>query len=277
MFNLVFGSVVLVLGLAIARKVGQRRKIPDLGSNEWMALQHGLALTLADDPALSRYAQRSRRWRLYGIVGGLFGTYAWAFFPFHDGLRSANPFVGLVVGWFVAGVLPELFVRNRPKSELRVAALEERSVRRYVNPTAWHWLAGSVVLTISAVVIRQTVTVRVGPSRADTAMVLAASVLLALIGATAVKRIAKRPQPAGGPDDVLVDETIRGLATTRTMSGWSALQFIAAAYLAPRGFFPHADLVHNTILVISFIGLTASWAWVPTRMMRRSSAVADPA
>lgn len=275
MIYLAIGS--LIVGLVIARVVGHRRQLPELGSNEWMALQQGLPSSLADDPALSRYARRTRRWRLYGTVGGLVGTYAWTFFPLHDGRRSADAFVGLVVGWFVAGVVPELFVRNRPSSGLRAAGLETRSVRRYVSPTAWRWLAGSLVLTISAVVIRQVVTLRIGPSRADTAMVLNASLLLALVAVAAVRRIARRPQPAGGSNDVLVDEAIRRLATTRAMSGWSALQFIAAAYLAPEGYFPNAAAVHNTIIVISLIGLTASWAWVPTRMVRHSVAVTVPA
>ena len=108
-------------------------------------------------------------------------------------------------------------------------------------------------------------------------MLLAASVLLGLVGAAAVMRIARRPQPAGSPNDVLVDEAIRGLATTRAMSGWSALQFIVAAYLAPHGYFPQSSFVHTTIIVLSLIGLTASWAWVPTRMARRATAKAVPA
>ena len=268
MFYFAIGAIIVAL--LVVHVVGRRRKLPELGSNEWMALQQGLPPSLADDVALSRYAQRTRRWRLYGIVGGLVGTYAWTFFPLHDGRRSADALVGLVVGWFVSGVVPELFVRNRPSTGLRAATLENRSVRRYVSATAWRWLAGSVVLTISAVVIRQVVTRRIGPTRADTAMVLSASILLALVGFAAVRRIARRPQPAGGPNDVLVDEAIRRLATIRAVSGWSALQFIAAAYLAPEGNFPHAALTHNTIVVISLIGLIASWAWVPTRMVRRS-------
>ena len=197
MFYFAIGS--LVVGLVIARAIGQRRKLPELGSNEWVALQQGLPQSLADDPALVRYVVRTRRWRLLGIGGGFFGSAAWAYFPFHDGLRSWNPAVGLVVGWFVAGVLPELFVRNRPSTELRAAALETRSWRRYISPTAWRWLAGSVALTVAAVIIRQVVTLRVAPSRADTAMILNASILLALIGVAAVRRIARRPQPAFSP------------------------------------------------------------------------------
>ena len=241
-----------------------------------MALQQGLPLSLAADPALNRYAVRTRRWRVLGVGGGLFASAAWAYFPFHEGLRSWNPAVGLVVGWFAAGVLPEIFVRHRPATSVRAAALKSRSVRRYVSPTAWRWLAGSIALSAAAVAIRQVVTLRSTPTRADAAMLLSASLLLALVGIAAVWRVARRPHPAGGPNDVLVDETIRALATTRAVSGWSALQFIAAAYLAPTGYFPNADLVHRTIVVLALVGLTASWAWVPTRMVRRSTAQAIP-
>ena len=62
MFYFAIGS--LIVGLVIARAIGQRRKLPELGSNEWMALQQGLPPTLADDPALNRYVARTRRWRL---------------------------------------------------------------------------------------------------------------------------------------------------------------------------------------------------------------------
>lgn len=262
--------LALIIGTFVVRAMGKRRALPELGSNEWMALQQGLPMSLVGDPSLSRYASRTRRWRMCGIVGGIAGAWGWTFFPLHDGPRHSNLPVALFIGWFAAGVLPELFVRNRPGTEVRVAALESRSIKRYVTPTAGRWLVGSGVLTLTALLVRQTVTLRVAPSRADAAMLLNASLLLAIVGTTAVRRIAKRPQPAGGSEDLAVDEAIRGLATTRAISGWSALQFIAAGYLAPRGFFAHADLVHNTIALMSLVGVAASWAWVPTRIVRHA-------
>ena len=274
---LYIAMLAIIIETFVVRAIGKRRALPDLGSNEWMALQQGLPLSLVDDPALSRYASRTRRWRVYGVLGGVAGAYGWTFFPLHDGPRQSNLPVALFIGWFAAGVLPELFVRNRPGTDVRAAALESRSVWRYVTPTAARWLVGSGALTLAAVLVRQTVTLRVAPSRADAAMLLNASLLLAMIGTAAVRRIAKRPQPAGGSEDLAVDEAIRGLATIRAISGWSALQFIAAGYLAPRGFFPHADLVHNTIALISLVGMVASWAWVPTRIVRQAERQGAPA
>lgn len=269
--------LALIIGAFVVRAIGKRRGLPELGSNEWMALQQGLPPSLLGDPALSRYASRTRRWRMFGVLGGVAGAFGWTLFPLHDGRRQSNLVVALFIGWFAAGVLPELFVRNRPGRDVRAAALESRSVRRYVTPTAARWLVGSGALTLAALLVRQTVTLRVAPSRADAAMLLNASLLLAIIGIAAVRRIAKRPQPAGGSEELVVDEAIRGLATTRAVSGWSALQFIAAGYLAPRGFFSHADFVHNTIAVISLIGVAASWAWVPTRIVHQAERQGAPA
>jgi hypothetical protein len=277
--QLIFYGVMLalIIGTFVVRAIGKRRALPELGTNEWMALQQGLPLPLVGDPSLSRYASRTRRWRMCGVLGGIVGAWGWTFVPLHDGRRQTNLVVALFIGWFVAGVLPELFVRNRPGKGVRAAALELRSVRRYITPSAARWLVGSAALTIAALLLRQTVTLRAAPSRADAAMLLNASLLLAIVSTAAVRRIAKRPQPAGGSDDLAVDEAIRGLATTRAMSGWSALQFIVAGYLAPRGFFPHADLVHNTMGVISLIGVSASWAWVPTRLVRQAEHRGAPA
>lgn len=273
---MVLFGVMLAVVIVVVRVIGTRRAVPELGSNEWMALQQGLPRSLVGDPALSRYASRTRRWRTYGVIGGVAGAIGWTFIPLHDGRRQPNLVVALFIAWFVAGVLPELFVRNRPGRDVRAAALESRSVRRYVTPTATRWLAGSGALTLAALLVRQTVTRRVAPSRADAALLLTASLLLAIFAAVAVRRIAKRPQHAGGSEDLEVDEAIRSLATTRAMSGWSALQFIAAGQLAPRGFFPHADFLHNTISVISLIGVAASWAWVPTRIVRQADRQSAP-
>ena len=141
------------------------------------------------------------------------GTFLWTLFPFHDGRRQSNLLVALFIGRCAAGVLPELFVRNRPGTDVRAAALEpSRSVRRYVTPTAARWLAGSGALHLAALLVRQTVTLRVAPTRADAAMLLSASVLLAIISTAAVRRIAKRPEPAGGPHD-LAESTRRSAAS----------------------------------------------------------------
>lgn len=266
-FELSASVLALFTSYFVVRSLGRRRHIPDLGSNEWMAVQQGLPAQLASDAALTRYRKRTRVWRIIGVVSGIVGTIAWSV---HVQPRHSNVLVvALFIGWFAAGVLPELFVRNRKSTAVRVAALETRSIRRYITPTAWHWLAGSYALTAVAVGIRQIVTHRIGPTRAEAAGALWSSVLLAILGAAAVWRISRRPQPAGDSGDVAVDDAIRSMATTRAISGWSALQFFAAGYLAPRGFFPHADLVHDAIVTLAVVGVGASWAWVPTRIVRR--------
>jgi hypothetical protein len=269
--------LALIIGALVVYVIDKRGALPELGSNEWMALQQSLPPSLGGDAALSRYKSRTRRWRVYGVIGGVAGASGWTFFPLHDGPRQSNLQVALFIGWFAADILPELFVQNRSGTEVRAAALESRSVRRYVTPTAARWLIGSGVLTLAALLVRQTATLRVAPTRGDAAILLSASLLLAIIGTVAVRRIAKRPQPAGGSEDLAVDEAIRNLATTRAISGWSALQFIAAGYLAPTGYFPRANFTHNTIVLFSVVGVAASWAWVPTRIVRQAEHQRVPA
>lgn len=265
-----------LIGLRLwAGHTGTARAVPPLGSTEWMSMQSGLPQPLADDPALLRYARRTRVWRAIGVCGAIVGSIGWAALRLGDNRTSVNFTVALFIGWFGAGVLPELFVRNRRATEQRAAALAARAPGRFVTPTARRWLTASYVGIVAAIVVRQVVTHRVAPSRADAAAILASCILLTVVGTIAVWRIARRHQPAAAPNDVAVDDAIRFLATTRAVSGWTALNFIAVVYLSPAGGFPHADLVHGAFRTLGAIGAMAAWAWVPTRLAprRASSAV----
>ena len=113
------------------------------------------------------------------------------------------------------------------------------------------------------------------PDRRDAALLLAAALLVSTVGTVAVWRIATRAQPAGSEDDIVVDEAIRTMATTRAMSGWGALMFIIAGYLAPHGAAMErpSPTIHTIIVVAATVGALASWAWVPTRIVPRSEPV----
>lgn len=268
-----------LIGLRLwAGHTGTARAVPRLGSTEWMSLQAGLPQPLANDPALLRYARRTRVWRAVGVGGAVVGSIGWAALHLGDNRTSVNFGVALFIGWFGAGVLPELFVRNRRPTEQRAAALAARAPGRFVTPTARRWLAASYVGIVAAIVVRQSVAPRSAPSRTDAAAILASCILLSAVGTIAVWRIARRHQPAAGSDDVAVDDAIRSLATTRAVSGWTALNFIAVSYLSPDGAFPHADLIHVTFRTIGGIGVMAAWAWVSTRLApRRTHSVTQAA
>jgi hypothetical protein len=168
-------------------------------------------------------------------------------------------------------VVPELFVRNRTATEQRAATLSPRAPIRYLTPTARRWLVASYVGIVAALVVISVVGTRSTPARQDIVMILSASAALTAIAALAVWRIATRRQPATGPDDVAIDEAIRALATTRVVSGWTALNFLAATYLGPTGDFAHAGVVSSAFWVLGTAGALGAWAWVPTRINRNAT------
>lgn len=151
------------------------------------------------DPALARDRHHGRR-RLWDLV-------AWG-----DGRVIGWP-VALIVGWFAARIIPELFTRNRSATTVRVAALGSRSPLRDVTSTAMRWLAGGVVLTAVDVALSWWWG---EPLRSE--VPVAGSVVVAVCGSLAVVRIARRPQPAGSADDVAVDEAIRRIGTTGVLA-----------------------------------------------------------
>jgi hypothetical protein len=231
-------------------------------------LQTGLPKRLAHDPALDGYLQRTRRWRTFGVLGGVIGSILWMNL---SNTRNAITTTSLFVGWFAAGILPELFVRNRPDPTTRVALLEPRRATRYVTPSAWHWLLAAYLFTAAALVDHAIAGDFTTPSGRDMAMLVAAGAVLTIVGAAAVWRIGRRPQPAGTADDVRVDDAIRTLGTTRAISGWSALQFIIAGYLVPHGPYlgsPYGS-VQTAFAIGVVVGVLGSWAWVPTRVQPR--------
>ena len=127
--------------------------MPRLGSVEWLALQSGLPARLQHDPALVRYATRTRRARRWIVVGGLVVVMiSDLVFDSHGGPVLGFP-TSLVPAWFAARIIPDLVVRNRAIGAVRVAGLSARSPTRYVVPTARRWLLGSFALALAGVVL----------------------------------------------------------------------------------------------------------------------------
>ena len=198
--------------------MAEKRRVPKLGSVEWLVLQAGLPERLVNDPALARYARRTRRWRL-GIVLGVFGgSYAWAVLATVVELPKPNAVV-VLVAWFAARLLPELCWSHRASSSTRLAVVEDRSPLRYVTPTARRWLTAAVALAAGCV--GWSLVLGPAPGRDDLVGILV-SVLVATCGALAVWRVARRSYAAGTADDVVVDDAIRVFGTTAVVSGWSA-------------------------------------------------------
>ncbi len=258
------GAIGLVASVFVTNRAATRR-LPQLGSPAFTAMQAGLPPSRGDDPALVRYARRTRRWRIGGTLAAIAAMVAVA--TLTEG-RTAMPFQAAIVGWFAGGLILDLFARNRSTPDVRVAQLTTRSVLRYVTPTARRWLIASFGLTA----VSAALSVIAGQPLAwrHDGLPTAAAVLLAAVGSAATWRIATRPQPAGDAADVQVDEAIRMVGTTRTISAWTALQFsLATAYVPspvrPDWWFEPAAVVSWLALV----GLIAAWAWVPTRIPRR--------
>lgn len=265
-------ALALLVALYFVVSLGNKRQVPELGSASWMTLQTGLPPHLASDAALAGYARRTRRWRTAGVAGAFVGSVVWGVLDVAgDGQASVNTLVALFIGWFGAGVVPELFVRNRAPSEHRAATLAPRSPSRYLTLTAKRWLTASYVGIVAALVVISLATTRSTPARQDIVMIVTACAALTAIAGLAVWRIATRHQPATGPDDVAIDEAIRALATTRVVSGWTVLNFIAVIYLGPNGDFENAGVSNSVFATIGSVGALAGWAWVPTRIHRGST------
>ncbi|MCO5328965.1 MAG: hypothetical protein M9961_02655 [Ilumatobacteraceae bacterium] len=267
-------AMVLVTLLAAAAAalfvgwtVGRRRGIASLGSPDWVVQQAGAPPALANDPALVAYSRRVRRWRVAGALGGVAGAVVWLRSA-PAGSRSVNLYVALFIGWFAAGILPELFVRHRPPVPQRVADLQPRRPLRFVTSSARRWWLASVLTTVGALLLGAAPT-SPGPVHHDRLTVLVWMAVLAAVAVAAIVRITTRPQPAGTNVDIEVDRIIRQAATTRAMSGWIVLQFIGSWYLVPTRQLHGGWSVGATVVgVVATVGVLAGWAWMPTRMTR---------
>jgi len=262
------GILTLMTYAFVVNRSGNRR-LPELGSTGWVALQAGLPNSLEQDPALVRYARRARRWRIGGVLAGIAVPAAWVMVT--ERKWPVEGFGTIVAGWFVGGLVHDLFVRNRASAQVRVARLTARSPLRYVTATARRWLLASYALTgvaaTLAIVIGDPVSWR------HDALPTVGTLVVLGVGAIAVWRIAARPHPAADSDDVQVDEAIRAVATTRTVSAWTALQFTLAPSFLPSPL--RAGWTFELVSIVGWlavVGLLAAWAWVPTRLPARSSA-----
>ncbi len=259
------GLIMLVIASIAIRWVGLRRSIPDLGTPEWIQFQQSLPYGAAGDDAIRRYLLRTRVWRFIGVVFAVGIMIAASTHGSSIDLPTA-----LFSGWFAAGVVPELFARNRRAPSHRVAVLDHRDVRRYVTPTARRWLVASGAAAATMLVYGA---VDGGhPHWRRRAVILALAVVVAAVAVGAIRRIAHRAQPASDATEISVDEAIRKLATTRVVSGWAALQFIAAANLAGPldGLNVGVRWLTKILITGCVLSVLACWAWVPTRVDRRT-------
>ncbi|MGI9029528.1 MAG: hypothetical protein ACR2HP_06020 [Ilumatobacteraceae bacterium] len=269
MFAFALGIVALMTHTFLANRSANRR-LPELGSTGWVALQAGLPDSLENDPALLRYARRVRWWRIGGVLAGWWALPA-VWVAVTERPLPSTPLGGFqyaIAGWFVGGLVHDLFVRNRPSAEVRVAPLTPRSPLRYVTATARRWLLASYALTGVAA----TLAIAIGDplSWRHDGLLTAATLVLLSVGAFAVRRIAARPHPAADSGDVQVDEAIRAVATTRTVSAWTALQFTLAPSFLPSPLRAGWWFEPTTVVAwLAFVGVLVAWAWVPTRLPAR--------
>lgn len=263
-------SLIVALGVVVAAwQIGRRRGIASLGSPEWVVLQARAPRHLANDEAIIAYSHRVQAWRWFGVMGGAIGWVSWL--AFAPNQRSANLTVALFIGWFAAGIIPELFVRHRSPAARRVASLEPRRPLRFVTPTARRWWIASVTTTAAALLLGLARSVGDSDYADRRVTTLCWLAVLTVVATAAVVRITTRPQPAGTDDDVVVDNTIRQAATTRAVAGWIVLQFTAAGYLVPPMPPGAWSNVATLQLYLAGLGALAGWAWVPTRIWGRQT------
>jgi hypothetical protein len=258
-YGVVYGLVVVGIATALALRRPSRTEVG------WFLTLHRVALTKRNGPMIVDYLARTRRWRVYGVVG------SWAVAG-SVGLVSPdaqpNGYAVLFGGWFIGGILAEVPVGPRRVGGVRVASLQPRTLSMYLSPGVTRWIgcwAGGTVglLVLYGATVSSPVTRRV-------AVVLAVLAALTLLSVWSMRVIVRRPQPAAPPDVVAADDAIRRAAVRRIAAGWGVLQCMAAIavarWLAAGSGSDVVAEIATAAEVVGAAGVAASWLIVPTRM-----------
>ena len=206
-----FVVVVLVVVLLLLRVAFRLASEPVPRSQlERFAHRQRLTVTTRNGPLLLRALGLTHRWRILGLWAGLLAAGLWAA---RNGQLSFN-FTAAFLGWFVGAVVAEWRIAGIPVSGgRRLASLERRTVRGYLNAEATFLLGLALVVLAAAL----TAALWLGPDeggetrREATAWLAGILVGLVLVAAT-LRRVVTRPQPPAAPDLVAADDALRARA-----------------------------------------------------------------
>jgi hypothetical protein len=115
---LVYDAAIVVIAAALAQRRPSRVEVG------WFATLYRVPVTRRNGTVIVDYLARTRRWRVYGIVGA---------FRLSQGIALASPTTHVNVwvirfaGWFIGGILGEVPVGPRRPGGVRVASLQPMS------------------------------------------------------------------------------------------------------------------------------------------------------
>lgn len=231
----------------------------------WFITLHQIALTNRNGPIIIDYLARTRRWRVYGVVGSISvaAGVEWASPSTH-----LNTVAVLFAGWFVGGILAEVPIGPRRVEGVRVASLERRTLSMYLSPGVARWLVSWALGNAALLVAYGAMDSPPGTWRVGGGF--GALAVLMLLSVWSMRVIVRRPQPAASVDVVAADDATRRAAVRRIAAGWGALQcmltiLVARQLTAGSGGDP-TFLIGMTGEVVGVLGVVANWLVVPTRM-----------
>ncbi len=265
---------VVAIVLAIVRMVRGSRPERQL---DWFCYQYEVAPVGAARDCILAYLRRTRAWRVAGATFGIGLTTVLRM----TGTETVDLYTGLFAGWFAAGLVAELAPGRRRRGERRVASLAPRTVDRFLPPVARTVLTTSLLGAALAVVFAVAARTmdplghRVKAPPPWSAIVLggATAILVSLIAALGLHRLLHKPYPVDDSQLDAAEYAIRTAAVVRVVAGWAALLCIVTFRLslatldgtrAPWSWAP------GVLCVAGFVGIVIAWAWVPTRVVRRT-------
>ena len=216
------GAIGLVAYVFVTNRAAARQ-LPQLGGTAaFTAIQAGLPRSRGDDPALVRYARRTRRWRIGGALIAFAVMVAVA--TITEG-HTALPLQAMIVGWFAGGLVLDLFARNRSRAGRPRGATDDPLGAAHVTPTARRWLIASFGLGAAAAAL--SIAAGQPPSLRRDGLALAATVLLAAVGRT--RRRGGSPPARSPPGTSPTSQSDKGdqdRCARPPRSAWTALQVL---------------------------------------------------
>ena len=206
----------LLIGLPVALIYGLYRKSHPQRIDDWAAA-HGVTLTPTSREVAERYLGRGMRWRTRGALIGIL-------IPFGTKIPGLEMLMGYLVGAILAEVTapPIVAAANR-------ASLMPRAIRDYLPGYARSLFralcvgAAAVALCWYVVPLREDLDTEgfFGPP-----VIAAAAVVVLALVEWCLRYIVRRPQPAGDPALVALDDAVRSASMHATMGAGIGVSFL---------------------------------------------------
>ncbi|HEY7223814.1 MAG TPA: hypothetical protein VH561_09525 [Micromonosporaceae bacterium] len=188
---------------------------------ERFARRQRLDITPDNGNQVIRYLAVTRRWRVWGFIGGVIGSQLFA----PPGTIVKVDFVTIFAGWFVGALVAEVRVSHLAYGSIRTASLQPRRAQRYVRGFAWALVPASagVALAVAAATFVAGLAGWADPAWPWAAAWLA--VALAVAGGvwTIQHAVLRRPQPLAAADVIEADDAIRSRSLHVLCGGGAAL------------------------------------------------------